>query len=529
MFEFIMGLESEIETRYKTLIRDIKSKSNSFYDAYLDLQEAFIKTMIEKHGIDYDESRTCGYLLRGEEIMDLFLNTLNVPKETYEQIRDRILKVNRHKHQKEKTIGPDSVVAFMEILHRFMKACCGSNEIFDGEYFRSIYGEYERLNSNLKQEKDAIVAELEDLVKEKRMTEEQLRAYQEALSISQISGENLTEQNDALLREISALKSLKLSILDQKLNKTIDMLNDLQEYVVESRAVSLAVGYTVVGKERIGTYIDIARKEMGRSEPPIQQHSGVTEPQLTQEPSQEAGEESQPANILDVMTEIPKLPTLSERIGEPVEPYIRSKEITILPDEKDVSKRKKGFTMRVVCIILTVSILTMCLFFDGWLKLFAILPFFALIILVLETIWYEKNMRRISNDSVWINHKAEIDFDEENHRVSVAFATECGRMTSFVHSSLFAVFIYFTWIGQLFLTVFGFIFYFVNQPMEWATTKILIMAPISVVLGLAANFLFMKKPKPWKGKYVCFKGPNGTLVYDSRKMLLDAWHLEKKR
>lgn len=249
MFEFLSGLGYEIQARYNTVLRDIKSKSSSFYDAYLDLQEASIKSIIDAHGIEYDESRTCGYLLRDERIRDLFVNTLGVPKETYDSIRDRTAKVNQHKHHKEKHILPDSVVAFMETFHRFMKACCGSNEEFIGEYFRSIFGEYERINAALIQEKEAIISELEDLVREKRMTEEQLKTYQDALALSKVSEEGLAEENDALLREISALKSLKLSILDQKLSKTIDMLNDLQHYVLESRAIGIAVGKTIIGQD----------------------------------------------------------------------------------------------------------------------------------------------------------------------------------------------------------------------------------------------------------------------------------------
>lgn len=249
MFEFLSGLGYEIQARYNTVLRDIKSKSSSFYDAYLDLQEASIKSIIDAHGIEYDESRTCGYLLRDERIRGLFVNTLGVPKDSYDKIQDRTAKVNRHKHHKEKHIVADSVVLFMEDFHRFMKACCGSNEEFNGEYFRGIFGEYERANAALTQEKEAIISELEDLVREKRMTEEQLKTYQDALALSKVSEEGLAEENDALLREISALKSLKLSILDQKLSKTIDMLNDLQHYVLESRAIGIAVGKTIIGQD----------------------------------------------------------------------------------------------------------------------------------------------------------------------------------------------------------------------------------------------------------------------------------------
>lgn len=51
--------------RFNTLERNIKSKSNSFYDSYLDLLEATIKYFLDENNIKYDDSRTCGYLVKG--------------------------------------------------------------------------------------------------------------------------------------------------------------------------------------------------------------------------------------------------------------------------------------------------------------------------------------------------------------------------------------------------------------------------------------------------------------------------------
>lgn len=294
MFEFLADLGREIVSRYHTVLRDIKSKSNSFYDAYLDLLEASVKAIVDTHGIERDESRTCGYLLRGEEVQNLFLNTLMVPKETYERIQSHLAKVNHHKHQKEKHLLLDSIVAFMETYHRFMAACCESQETFDGEYFRSIFGEYERVNLALEREKASIVEELDDLVKEKRMTEEQLAEYRKALSLSKSSEAEIAERNEALLREISALKSLKLSILDKKLSRTISMLNDLQEYVTESRAISLAVGYMIVGKENVDPYVELARKEMQRRKFPLPQSSCSSILETSED-------EPDPENFFDIM------------------------------------------------------------------------------------------------------------------------------------------------------------------------------------------------------------------------------------
>ena len=40
-----------LNTRYLTLERNIKSKSNSFYDSYLDLLEATIKYFLDENNI----------------------------------------------------------------------------------------------------------------------------------------------------------------------------------------------------------------------------------------------------------------------------------------------------------------------------------------------------------------------------------------------------------------------------------------------------------------------------------------------
>ena len=41
MFSFLKDLDYRLFERYRTLERNIKSASNSFYDSYLDLQEQF--------------------------------------------------------------------------------------------------------------------------------------------------------------------------------------------------------------------------------------------------------------------------------------------------------------------------------------------------------------------------------------------------------------------------------------------------------------------------------------------------------
>lgn len=91
-----------LNSRFETLERNIKSKSNSFYDSYLDLLEETIKYFLIENGVDFDESRTCGFIVKTEEAKDFFFNKLKLDDYTYNKLPDYIKKCNDHKHKKEK-------------------------------------------------------------------------------------------------------------------------------------------------------------------------------------------------------------------------------------------------------------------------------------------------------------------------------------------------------------------------------------------------------------------------------------------
>ena len=103
--------------RFNTLERNIKSKSNSFYDSYLDLLEATIKYFLDENNITYDDSRTCGYLVIEESIKNFLMNVLKLDDYTYNKLPDYIKKCNDHKHKKEKTLGIDSVINYLKVYY----------------------------------------------------------------------------------------------------------------------------------------------------------------------------------------------------------------------------------------------------------------------------------------------------------------------------------------------------------------------------------------------------------------------------
>ena len=109
-----------LTTRFNTLERNIKSKSNSFYDSYLDLLEATIKYFLDENNITYDDSRTCGYLVKEESIKNFLMNILKLDDYTYNKLPDYIKKCNDHKHKKEKTLGIDSIINYLNIMQNIL-------------------------------------------------------------------------------------------------------------------------------------------------------------------------------------------------------------------------------------------------------------------------------------------------------------------------------------------------------------------------------------------------------------------------
>ena len=59
----------------------------------------------------------------------------------------------------------------------------------------------------------------------------------------------MDEQNRILQGQISILKDIKLNSMEEKLNKTIDMLNNMQDYLVENRIIARRTSRLIDGRE----------------------------------------------------------------------------------------------------------------------------------------------------------------------------------------------------------------------------------------------------------------------------------------
>ena len=239
--------------RFTTLERNVKSKSNSFYDSYLDLLEATIKYFLDENSIAYDPSRTCGYIIREENIRMFFLEDLKLDLYSYNKISDYIKKCNDHKHKKEKWLSIESVINYLKIyyilINCYLDYIKGINIEINSEYFVSIYGETERLNSEYKEEVAKLKEELKESYESNKLSEQDIEKYKSLLSIKEIQILDLDEQNKILQGQIDILKDIKINSMEEKLNKALEMLVNLNDEIQENRVATNAVYRSITGND----------------------------------------------------------------------------------------------------------------------------------------------------------------------------------------------------------------------------------------------------------------------------------------
>ena len=249
MFEHLKGIDEKLYNRYLTVERNVKAASNSFYDAYLDMLEEFIKIVVERNSFGFNG--TCGQILMRQDFKDYFIKELCVDEFTFNKMRDYTRKVNQHKHSGEKKIMPDTIVTYLKIFHSATEAYARKYGTkvsdYDANHVLEIYGQFEKLNEKLKTAVENLKNELSRSVYENKLKDEDIRSYRALLSQAEIDKLSMEEQTLELYRQISILKDIKLSSMEEKLNKTIDLLNELTQSVVENRIIVRAVGKTVGG------------------------------------------------------------------------------------------------------------------------------------------------------------------------------------------------------------------------------------------------------------------------------------------
>ena len=264
MFKFLENIDHNLYERYLTLERNIKARSNSFYDSYLDMQEHFVKLVLAEQGVEMKVQETCGAILRKEEAKTYFKETLRLDEFTYEKMQDYTLKVNSHKHKGEKNVQLDTVVNYLRVFHNATSVYANSKGIevsgFDPDYYSSIFGIFEKENTVLRGEVGKLSEELESAISEGKIKDSDIARYKELLTQSALDKLSLTEQNAELYKQINTMKDIKISSLESKLNRALEMLLSLQESVVENRALVYAVGDTICGREMFNSFVERAKE-----------------------------------------------------------------------------------------------------------------------------------------------------------------------------------------------------------------------------------------------------------------------------
>ncbi len=244
---------ASLNARFSTLERNIKSKSNSFYDSYLDLLEDTIKYFLYENKISYDVSKTCGFLVREEYIKKFLLHDLKLDDYTFNKIPDYIKKCNDHKHKKEKQLQIEGVINYLKVyfnlINYYLDYIKGIRVEFNSDYFISIFGETERLNNEYRNQVNKLKEELKDAYENNRLSEQDINQYKSLLSVKEIELLTLDEQNQKLQDQINLLKDIKLNSMEIKLNKALDLLVNLNDEILENRIASDAVYRSITGKD----------------------------------------------------------------------------------------------------------------------------------------------------------------------------------------------------------------------------------------------------------------------------------------
>lgn len=249
MFEYLIHIEPRLYDRYLTVERNIKSASNSFYDSYLDMQEQFVKTVILAAGIDFKPNETCGALLKKPDVVALFSDTLGVDDYTFHKMQDYTLKVNAHKHKGEKKIAVDTIVSYLRVFYTATAAYGKSKGIeceeFNADEIIRIFDLYDRENQSLRKKQDSLREELSRMADVGALKTTDVTYLHGLLSPDEMDRLSVEDQNSALYRQISGLMEIKLSSMEDKLNRTIELLLELKPVIAENRVITKAVGNCV--------------------------------------------------------------------------------------------------------------------------------------------------------------------------------------------------------------------------------------------------------------------------------------------
>lgn len=229
-----------IKNRYLTLEKNVKSKSNSFYDSFLDLLECTIKVILLENNIAFDKSRTCGAIVKEPQVIMFFRSVIGVNENVYGKISDYVKKVNDHKHKSEKNLQIESLLRFMSFYCKFYNFYARHKGIpelpFYENYFKGIYGETERVNAELRSQVFSLEASLNESIQANEISKEDANLYKERFAENNTEAMSLDEHNQLLRKQLETLNIIlgkRLATHETQLASHENRLNDIEAKLEE--------------------------------------------------------------------------------------------------------------------------------------------------------------------------------------------------------------------------------------------------------------------------------------------------------
>ena len=167
MYQELTDLDVSIKARFVTLEKNIKSKSNSFYDAYLDLVECVTKYIACELDVRIPFNFTCGKILNNGEYRKKYIEGINGNKDVLFLMQDLILECNNHKHKNEKEINSEDIFRYIKCFFDYVnyylvykgKEIC----VFDIDYFTDLYNYEETIENKQKENEERIDKKLNSI------------------------------------------------------------------------------------------------------------------------------------------------------------------------------------------------------------------------------------------------------------------------------------------------------------------------------------------------------------------------------
>jgi hypothetical protein len=232
MFYYLQGLSNKLYNRYLTLERNIKSGSNSFYDSFLDLAEELVKFILSNEEIEYNSRNSLGQLLDSEETKNFFSSKVQLEHEIYKKLRNYVQKTNKHKHHNEKDITIDAVINYLKtifiVANKYMDYLKSPiTEVFNSDYFASIFNEFRKENDFLLEQKELLMSEISDLEERNQLSSYDIQSYQNIVSQKEIEKMEIEDQNKLVQKQLNDLKDIKIRYYEDNVLQRLDIIGTL--------------------------------------------------------------------------------------------------------------------------------------------------------------------------------------------------------------------------------------------------------------------------------------------------------------